>query len=498
MTDISVTSTITDQSVLPFDYTSRDFAALINDITRRMSQEIPGWEATPASLDMALLDQVAYVGDILNFYIDRMAAEAYIQSAVMRESVLNLAYAFGYVPTPQTAALAAVTFTKSLIVTSDMTIPAGTQVYANSGGDQVIFETTADLVILTANQTGTVNVREGLSVTMESIGVSSGAERMQFPLLNRNVIKDSVVLYVRDGGFDAATGQPTLVPWTQVQRMIDTDAVDRAFTIFVDESGLSIIRTGDGVTGRIPTTGAAMYASYRYGKGATGNVAANTIRSMVTGGDIATKIDSLTNAAPAAGGADAESMASMRTNIPRSLRALDRAVTLQDYADLAVQVPGVAKAAAGAVLNTNVSLAILGFNYSIADAALIAATQAFITARKMIGTTVTIIGPTYKLFNVTGTLVVSPLYVRASVLAQVNAAITKYYDFSTVDFGFTSRLSDLFAAVMSVQGVANMAISQHYVQGDTAQLNQNITILYNEFPKVGTLSISASGGIVPT
>ena len=55
---------------------------------------------------MILLDQFAYVGDILNFYIDRMAAEAYIQSAVMRESVLNLAYAFGYVPTPQTAASA--------------------------------------------------------------------------------------------------------------------------------------------------------------------------------------------------------------------------------------------------------------------------------------------------------------------------------------------------------------------------------------------------------
>lgn len=498
MTDISTTQSTADLSILPFDYTSRDFNALLGDITRRMAAEIPGWEATPASFDMALLDQFAYVGDILNFYIDRMAAEAYIQSAVLRESVLNIAYAFGYVPTPQTAATATVTITKSSTAVGDVLVPQGTQVYANSGGTQVLFETTADLTIAEASTEGNVTVKEGVTVQMEALGVSSGAERMQFPLLNRNVIKDSVILYVRDGGLDTATGLPALVAWTQVSRIIDADAADRVFTVYVDENGTSIIRTGDGVTGRIPSTGAAVYATYRHGKGVAGNVAAESIRALVSGGDLASKITSVRNAAAASGGANAETLQSMRLNIPRSLRALDRAVTLQDFADIAIQVPGVAKAAASAVLNTNVTLSIVGFDYSGPDAALIAATQTYINDRKMIGTTVTIVAPTYKLVNITAAIVVSPLYVRASVKTEVEKALANYYSFTTVDFGFVSKLSDVFAAIMSVEGVATCSVSLHYLQGASATLEQNITLLNSEFPKVGTLTISATGGIVPT
>jgi uncharacterized phage protein gp47/JayE len=499
MSDTSITTPINDTSLAVIDYTSRDFNAIIRDVSRRMAQKIPGWEAVPESFEMIMLDQFAYVGDILNFYIDRLSAEAYIQTAVLRESVLNLAYAFGYVPTAQTASTATVTFTKNDgALATDVVIPKGTQVYANSGGTQVIFETTADLTIPGATAAGSVLVKEGVTEVEEPLGVSSGVERMQFPLLNKNVIKDSVVFYVRDGGIDVTTGKPTLVPWTQIYRMIDADAVDRVFTIYVDEAGNSIIRTGDGVTGRIPTTGSALYATYRYGKGAAGNVGASTIKSMVSGGDIAGKIDSINNAVAAIGGADAESLQSMRTNIPRSLRALDRAVTLQDYADIAIQVPGVAKAAAGAVFNTNVSVAVLGYNYYAPDTAMVTALNAFFAPRKMIGTTVTVVGPVYKNFNVTGTIVVNQLYLRASVKALVEKALAAYYSFASVDFGFTSRLSQLFNTITSVAGVVDCTISAHYMQGDSVLLNQNITIAYNEFPKVGTITITATGGIVPT
>jgi len=499
MSDTSTTTPINDTSLTPIDYTARDFNAILEDVSRRMAQKIPGWEAVPESFEMILLDQFAYVGDILNFYIDRLSAEAYIQTAVMRESVLNLAYAFGYVPTAQTAAKADVTFTKTdAALATDLIIPQGTQVYANSNNTQVIFETTADLTIAAATAAGTISAKEGVTKVEEPLGVSSGVERMQFPLLNKNVIKDSVIFYVRDGGLDVTTGLPTLVPWTQIYRMIDADAVDRVFTIYVDEAGTSIIRCGDGVTGRIPTTGSAVYATYRYGKGAAGNVPAATIKAMVSGGDLASKIATITNVAAAVGGADAESLQSMRTNIPRSLRALDRAVTLQDYADLAIQVPGVAKAAAGAVLNTSVSVAVLGYNYYAPDTAMISAVNAFMAPRKMIGTTVTVVGPVYKNFNITGTIVVNQLYLRASVKALVEKALAAYYSFSNVDFGFTSRLSQLFQTMSAVAGVVDCTISAHYMQGDSVLLNQNITINYNEFPKAGTITITATGGIVPT
>lgn len=495
MTDTSLVGSAVDTSTLPFDYTSRDFDSLLADMVRRMRVAVPGWDANPAAFEMIVLDQVAYVGDILNFYIDRMAAEAYIQTAVLRESVLNLAYAFGYVPTAQTAAVGAVTFKKN--TADDVIVPAGTQVYANSGETQVIFETVDAITITGAiDATASANVREGVTVKEEPLGISTGAERMQFPLRYLNVIKDSIVFYVQDGGIDTATGAPALIAWTQVNRMIEADAVDRVFTVYVDENGASVIRLGDGTTGRIPTTGAVVYATYRYGKGAVGNVPTDSVKSLVTGNDMSAKITEVGNPAPMTGGADAESLQSMRINIPRSLRALDRAVTLQDYADLAIQVPGVAKAAAGAVLNTNVTLAALGFNYGTLDVSMTKRLQDFIDNRKMIGTTVTIVGATYKFIIVTGQIVVNQLYVRASVKQQVEQAIARYFSFNSVDFGFTSKLSDLFFVIASVQGVVTCQIDAHYVQGAAVALNQNITLQYFEFPRAGAITMTATGGII--
>jgi hypothetical protein len=63
----------------------------------------------------------------------------------------------------------------------------------------------------------------------------------------------------------------------------------------------------------------------------------------------------VTNTAPPLGGANPESVESMRFSIPRSTgRLKNRAVTLNDYADLALQVPGVGKAIAYGTLYTAV------------------------------------------------------------------------------------------------------------------------------------------------
>ena len=368
-----------------------------------MRSAIPGWDASPAAFEMILLEQFAYVGDILNFYIDRLAAEAYIQSAVLRESVLNLAYAFGYVPTAQSAASGTITFKK---VTDDpITVPKGTQFYANAADTQVIFETTGD--VYDSGLTDTVvalPAREGVTVTEESLGMSSGGERMTSRCTSSTSSEDSIEVSVAEGGIDSATGSPALISWEQIPRMIEADAADRVFSVYVNEVGVSIVRFGDGTTGRIPPTGAAIYATYRYGKGVLGNVAAGAIKSIVTGGAIAGQLKEITNPSPFAGGADAEPLESMRTNVPRSLRALDRAVTLQDFADLAIQVAGIAKAGAGAVLNTGVTLAVVGYDYSnvVADQTTLTSLTNFMNERKTIGTTLTIVGPTYKFVNVTG------------------------------------------------------------------------------------------------
>jgi len=500
VTDTS-TPTVAQAASLPIDYTSRDYTELVADMQRRMRILVPGWDGHAGTFEMILLEQVAYVGDILNFYVDRMAAEAYIQSAVLRESVLNLAYAFGYVPTMQTASSVSLNITK--VDGDSLTIPERTQFYGNwtSGTTnvQVIFE--SDDEVINAGAAGTtfsVPCHEGVTVIEELVGMSTGAERMVFPLAKLNVIQDSVIFYVADGPIDTSlpTPAPTKVAWVQIMRIIDADAGDRVFTVYVDENGGTRIRTGDGTTGRIPTPGAPCYATYRYGKGAYGNVAANTIKSLVTGGELARRIKTITNPAPATGGASAESLQSLRTNIPRSLRSLDRAVTLQDFADLAIQVPGVGKAAAGAVLNTNVTVSIHGVSGRVPDQALIDKTKAYLDERRMIGTTVTVVTATFKKFNVTISITVHQLYKQKDVVGLLKKVLTAYYSYANTDFGFESTVPDLYVVAKQVRGITKWNITQHYLQGDSAALNQEITLGYNEYPSPGTITINATGGIV--
>ena len=100
---------------------------------------------------------------------------------------------------------------------------------------------------------------------------------------------------------------------------------------------------GDSITGQIPSPGATITADYMVGGGSVGNVAANTITQVENGPE---NIVSVTNPSPASGGADVESVDHIRIHAPLSITAINRAVTLDDYAALSLNVPSITKASA--------------------------------------------------------------------------------------------------------------------------------------------------------
>ncbi|MBO7942391.1 baseplate J/gp47 family protein, partial [Streptomyces sp. S9] len=82
-------------------------------------------------------------------------------------------------------------------------------------------------------------------------------------------------------------------------------------------------------------------AQYRNGIGAGGNVRAGQISLLVSR---PLGIKDVVNPLRASGGADRESLELIRENAPRSLMALDRLVSLSDYADFTRMFAGIAKA----------------------------------------------------------------------------------------------------------------------------------------------------------
>ena len=70
------------------DYLAKDFASFNRLMLDRISVVMPGWqESSPADLQIALVEVLAYAADYLSYYQDAVATEAYLGTARKRVSV---------------------------------------------------------------------------------------------------------------------------------------------------------------------------------------------------------------------------------------------------------------------------------------------------------------------------------------------------------------------------------------------------------------------------
>lgn len=134
-------------------------------------------------------------------------------------------------------------------------------------------------------------------------------------------------------------------PWTRVDSVLD-----------VKDKAEARVYTLDPTTGevrfeaRTPVAGAEVVARrYRVGGGAIGNVAPGTISALK--GKIA-GVKSVSNTRRAHGGRDAETLEAAKARAPRHLRMRERAVSADDFAELALRTRGVAMHKAYALART--------------------------------------------------------------------------------------------------------------------------------------------------
>ena len=73
-------------------YTSRDYETIKNDLVAYTKRYYPATfqDFNEASFGALMLDTVAYVGDILSFYLDFQANECFLDTAVEYDNLLKL------------------------------------------------------------------------------------------------------------------------------------------------------------------------------------------------------------------------------------------------------------------------------------------------------------------------------------------------------------------------------------------------------------------------
>jgi hypothetical protein len=496
------------------DYTSRDYLGLRQSLLDYAERNFPEWtDRSEGDFGVALVELMAYMGDIISYYQDRTSSEAYIGSAVQRKSVLDIAQLLAYKPTNAVAATGTVTFVSDATTTADIVVPAGTQVvtdFVTAYDSPIFYETVADVTVPQAGGTFTATVVEGQTqgsnpitinqntpyvetVVVEDLGISDGTEDQNLQISKKPVVEGTIRIFSNELDVNNRT---IYVEWQKFQDLIDATSVDKAFSTFTDEFNYTYILFGDNVSGKIPANLANLYVHYRLGGGAKGNIAANNII------DIAQNIPgvSIQSSSAMTGGADPETTNQIRNNAPLAFRTQNRAVTLQDYADLALGVTAVSKASAFANSFTSVTVFILGPAGATATDALKDSVKLYMAPKQMAGTTVTVSNASVVSINVGSsgspcTLGVSPNYQRSVVLAEVNKALQNYFLPTNVSFGQRVSLSDIYTVISQVQGV-DYAIIPLLARSDAAQTGTNDVVLKAwEIPSAGNLIFNVQGGL---
>tara|TARA_R100000664_G_C2759066_1_gene148456 strand:- start:1126 stop:2919 length:1794 start_codon:yes stop_codon:yes gene_type:complete len=94
------------------DYTSRDFDSIRNDLENFAKRYYPDTykDFNKASFGSLMLDTVAYVGDILSYYLDYQTNESFLDSALEYNNVVRLSRQLGYKQRTSPASYGILTF----------------------------------------------------------------------------------------------------------------------------------------------------------------------------------------------------------------------------------------------------------------------------------------------------------------------------------------------------------------------------------------------------
>lgn len=138
------------------------------------------------------------------------------------------------------------------------------------------------------------------------------------------------------------------VRWHEADSLIELKPADRKFVTKTDDEGGTTIVFGNGKKygALVPTGIENVRADYRRGIGRAGNVPAEQISQLVSK---PLGVKGVINPLRASGGADRESRETARKNAPLTVTALDRLVSVSDYADFARSFAGIGKAVAASI-----------------------------------------------------------------------------------------------------------------------------------------------------
>jgi predicted phage baseplate assembly protein len=342
---------------------------------------------------------------------------------------------------------------------------------------------------LLAVRTNTVAARQAETINDEVLGGSNGSRNQVLKLASTPVLRDSLKIEINEG--------PGFEEWIEQVDFFGSSPTDRHF-VLNRTSGEVIF--GDGVNGRIPVGNPAnpsanvVARTYRVGGGKRGNVAAITIKNLISTVD-GVDTGAVNNLLAASSGRDEESLQEAKQRAPSTIKSRCRAVTAEDFEYFAKQAANIKRARAlplyhpdfpGVKVPGVVTVIVVPDSDSetpTPSEGTLRTVCAYLDQRRLLTSEVYVVKPTYQKVEIAVEVMVEDTADVGEVKTEIEAVLEKYFhplkggeDGLGWPFGGKIYYSRVYQQVFSVRGVRSIQSLTITLDGEAAAECQDVDI----------------------
>ena len=407
-----------------------------------------------------LLDVLAYNTHYNAYLANMVVNEMFLDSAVKRSSAVSIAKHLGYTPVSARGSVANL----DIVVTSPSNLPAAltmdryTPFTSTVDGVPYTFLTTEAKTALRVGTTYTfsdVDVTEGTLLNYNYV-VSDTTSNSKYEIPNPAVDTTTILVSVQTSASDTTTTTYTLS--TDITGL---DSTSKVYFLEQNPQGNYQIYFGDGVIGKNLSAGNIITVRYMIATGSAVNVSSTVSQSFTAGTTIGGSSNiAITVNSNSTGGADVESITSIKFNAPRVNASKNRAVTAADYEALILSNYAGAESVSvwGGEDNDppyygRVIISLKPYSgFTISDATKESIANNILKSRQAIITTPVFVDPVFFYVGINADIIYNSSVTTLSseqIRSQVNDTITDYFSTSLQKFNKSYIHSALINAVLS-------------------------------------------------
>jgi len=315
--------------------TELDFDTIKNNLKNFLNQqsEFTDYDFDGSGLSV-LLDILAYNTHYNAYYLNMVANESFLDTALLRDSVVSHAKALGYVPYSQRAPVATINFTAQSTsnASGSLTIPSGFSFLSNQ-----IDNTSYNFVVLDEVAISKANNQ----YYFENLEIYEG-QLLTYVFNHDQATNPKQIFTLPDANIDTTTIKVTSVPaagntqvtvYQKVTDILDVESTSEVFYLQENKSGKFQIYFGNDIVGKKLPDGAVVSVTYLVTNGTASNKANNFIATATLVDSLAEGINNfvITPVSAASGGSLRESIDEIKFGAPAQFTTQNRLVTFKDY-----------------------------------------------------------------------------------------------------------------------------------------------------------------------